>query len=174
MARKTGFVRRNNVMVRETFWIGGSIVVTTLAAASTATIVTSLSAGALALRPFTVIRTRGVWFTESDQTAAAERYAVSYGIAVVSTQASAIGVTAVPTPATDNDSDLWYMFETAVDTIEVTTDIGRFIGKQQMSIDSKAARKVEDGQDIVDVVETHAVSSGAVAVTFNRTLIKLH
>ena len=41
-------------------------------------------------------------------------------------------------------------------------------------IDSKAMRKVEDGEDLVVVVETNSVSNGAVAVSSYRQLIKLH
>ncbi len=174
MARKSGFVRRNNRMVRETVWFGGVISVTTLAAASTATLVTSLNAAALALRPFTVIRTRGTLQLTSDQTAATENQDVQYGRCVVSDQATAIGVTAVPTPSTDNSSDAWYVFETVFSQLFVTTDIGRFISVQQHDFDSRAMRKVEDGFDVISVVETGAGSDGAVIRAFARTLVKLH
>ena len=43
-------------------------------------------------------------------------------------------------------------------------------------VDSKAARKVDLGSDLVTVVETNAtgISEGVAFVDFNRTLIKLH
>ena len=66
MARKSGFVRRSNVMRRDTIWIGGTWATATLASTSSAAILTQFSAGALALRPFTVIRTRGIATIKSD------------------------------------------------------------------------------------------------------------
>ncbi len=58
MARKSGFVRRGGRMVRETIWFGQTETQTVLAAANTAAILTSLNAAALALRPFTIIRSQ--------------------------------------------------------------------------------------------------------------------
>ena len=48
---------------------------------------------------------------ESDQSAATELFIGNLGLAVVSDQATAVGVTAVPTPATDRGSDLWFLIE---------------------------------------------------------------
>ena len=173
-SRKSGFILRNGVMRRETLWFGGTVAGTTLASASSAAIVTSLSAGALAQRPFTVVRTRGRLQLQSDQVSVTEPYQCQYGHAVVSDQASAIGITAVPTPDTDNDSDLWYVFETLMGSLRVTTDIGRFIETVDTEIDSKAMRKVEEGQDVITVAEASAVSNGLTLFSFQRTLVKLH
>jgi len=43
-----------------------------------------------------------------------------------------------------------------------------------VEFDSRAMRKVEDGQDVVTVLETSAISLGAVLTYHDRTLIKLH
>ncbi len=176
MARKSGFVRRPSGMVRDTAWFGSAFTATTAAAASTAVLVTSLSAAALALRPFTVIRTRGVLGIRSDQTSTTENFSAVYGGCVVSDQASAIGVTAVPTPFTDHDSDLWYWIETLFGTLVVTTDISRYIDGSRLdrTFDSKAARKVDIGQDVITVVEITDLSSGAIITHHDRTLVKLH
>ncbi len=45
---------------------------------------------------------------------------------------------------------------------------------EQQKVDSKAMRKVEEGQTLVEVIETGALSSGVSVITFQRTLIKLH
>jgi len=45
------------------------------------------------------------------------------------------------------------------------------VGKE---IDSKAMRKVEEGQDLIGVVESSSVSQGVIASVYIRTLIKLH
>ncbi len=168
MARKSGFVRRNSVMRRETEWISGSGIITTMGSAQ-AVLVTSLSAAALALRPFTIVRTRGQISVRSDQQASIENFQCGFGIAVVSDQAVAIGVTAVPTPTTDDGSDLWLY----IDRIMSTNVVDAGASVLRLIVDSKAMRKVNGDQDIVDVVE-NPVATGVVVSTYTRTLVKLH
>ena len=43
-----------------------------------------------------------------------------------------------------------------------------------MLIDSKSMRKVEEGQDLIEVIENSAISNGAQVITYTRVLIKLH
>ncbi len=172
MARKSGFVRRGGVMRRETHWVGEPFSTTTIASTNGVAIISSLTAVGLALRPFTVIRSRGYIHVESDQDAVTERYGAAVGYCVVSEQATAIGVTAVPTPDTDQDSDLWLMLEQLFGRLHVTTDISRFesgIGRQY---DSKAMRKVEDGQDLILVAECPTTSGNIMIM--GRQLLKLH
>ncbi len=76
MARKSGFVRRHGSMVRETRWLDGPHNRTSVAAGAVS-IILSLTAVELALRPFTVIRTRGIWSLRSDQLAAGEQIQTS-------------------------------------------------------------------------------------------------
>ena len=176
--RKSGFIMRDGGRRRETLWLGGIEVQSTLAAASTAAILTSLSAAGLALRPFTIVRTRGYLYLRSDQIAVAEYQSVAYGQCVVSDQAVSIGVTAVPTPVTDNFSDLWYVYERIMNDLMVSSSgvgAGNFITSGRgFAFDSKAMRKVEDGQDVVSVAETAATSDGSVLNVFDRILVKLH
>ena len=175
MARKSGYIMRRGVMRRETVWLGGLVVRTALGSPSTAAIHTSLAAPALALRPFTVVRTRGYFHWRSDQSAASENQDVAYGNVIVSDQAAAVGVTAVPTPATDSDSDLFYVYEAGTSRIDFQSAVGvRQNFGYTITIDSKAMRKVGEDQDLLEVVETAATSAGATVVTFTRTLVKLH
>ena len=174
MARKSGFVRRNNVMRRETLWVGIAAVDTALAAASTAVLFAGFSAAALALRPFTVIRTHIALFFWSDQVGASETYQMAYGHAVVSDQVLAIGVTAVPIPMTDLSSDLWFVHQIVAGRFVFITGAGVLQVGEQHFIDSKAMRKVEEGQDVASVIETSSVSSGANVLKSGRMLIKLH
>jgi len=175
MARKSGFVRRGGVMRRETLWFTDTPTRTTMAAASTAVLVGSLNASALALRPFTVIRTVGYMHVKSDQTAVLEDYNASLGCAIVSDQATAIGVTAVPTPMTDNGSDLWYFYQHAIGSF-IFIDGTSFdpVGGVGMKVESKGARKVQEGEDLVIVAETGSNSSGVVLAKLLRILVKLH
>ncbi len=172
-SRRGGRVFRGGRMVRESVWFTGPLVVTTIAAAGTSVLVSSLNAAALALRPFTLVRTRGILQLRSDQEAASESAMFSYGQCVVSDQASAIGITAIPTPATDRSSDLWYVFETLVHRLSVTP-AGTGPSYIFSQFDSKAMRKVEDGEDLVVVTEAETASSGGILTQAFRQLIKLH
>jgi len=174
MARKSGFVRRHGVMRRETVWLTIPYQATSIGAASTAVLAGTLNAAGLALRPFTIVRVRGFFHVRSDQNAAEETWGMSMGYSVVSDQASAIGVTAVPTPEADRDSDLFFVYESVVgwQGISSGTSAGELgIGKE---FDSKAMRKVEQGQDVAIAVETPAVVSAGVITESARMLIKLH
>ena len=165
---------RHGVMRRETSWFSVSASGTSLAGASTAVLASSLNAAGLALRPFTIVRTRGYMHVSSDQQAASENYSVALGYAVVSDQAVAIGVTAVPTPTTDRGSDLWYVYEEIYGRVAFSDATGiREVGHGR-EFDSKAMRKVEVGQDVISVVETTVASSGALITEGGRYLVKLH
>ncbi len=175
-SRKSGFIRRDGVMRRESLWLTQPMSNTVLAAASSAVLLGTLNATALQLRPFTVVRTRGFWQIKSDQTGATETYAASLGHAVVSDQAAAIGVTAVPTPETDRDSDLFYVYESMSSQFLFISGVGiEGANGTLLEIDSKAMRKVEGGQDLAITVENSALFAGGTAiVTASRILIKLH
>ena len=99
---------------------------------------------------------------------------VGYGHAVVSEPAVAIGVTAVPTPVTDDVSDLWFVYESLMNDFLVTTDVGRLLAGVQLRFDSKAMRKVEDGEQMISVLENDGASDGSTTLTHFRQLIKLH
>jgi len=158
---------------RETLWAADTTFEVTLAGAPTAVLALSLSAATLALRPFTVVRTRGFLHCQSDQAAAPETFGVGLGMAVVSDQAVAIGVTAVPTPVTDKQSDLWYVYESLFGATIGNAFVGNMANRGvQKEIDSKAMRRVEEGQDLIVVVENEI--AGCVVTYTGRFLIKLH
>jgi len=160
---------------RETLWLGIGEGIDTLAAANTAVLARVLNAAGLAFRPFTIVRTRMFWSMMSDQVAAIEDQQVALGVAVVSNQAVAIGVTAIPTPFTDLFSDLWLLHEILtsrfVDTGTAVEVAPNPIFKE---VDSKAMRKVNDGEEPVFVLENSSVSAGTRSLFAGRMLIKLH
>ena len=162
-------------MVRETLW--GDVVgtLTTIAGSASPALINVTGGAFLALRPWTVVRARGYWSIESDQTAAAELQGAHLGMAIVSDQAVAIGVTAVPTPTTDAASDLWFVYETLLSSMNAGAGDGQ-VRDKSTDYDSRAMRKVEDGSQLVVVVETEsgAGTSGVVIRHFARILIKLH
>ena len=158
---------------RLTVWFSWPMVITTSAAASAAVLTVSLNAAALALRPFTIIRTRGIMHTRSDQTSVLENYSAALGFAVVSDQSVAIGVIAVPTPDTDRGSGLWFVYEEIAGVFGFVSGIGTSdpFGSTRY-FDSKAMRKVDVGQDVISVLENTSVSLGTSTHMAARMLIK--
>jgi len=173
--RRSGRVFRGGRSRRESLWFDIAETETTITAASTAALFTGLTSVLLGLRPFTIVRTRGTMMVSSDQTANTETQQIGFGICVVSDQALAIGVTAVPTPMTDGESDLWFVFEVLEHRIQVSSAIGILSpAGSRKDWDSRAMRKVEEGSDIALSVETGTISSGLVVTKHGRMLIKLH
>ncbi len=173
MARRT-FVRGGRAR-RQTQWGFIGATSTTLAAASSATLVASLNSAGLALRPFTVVRSIIEIGIKSDQSAAGETQVAAVGMAVVSDQAVAVGITAVPTPASDAGSDLWFAHQWLLNDFSFISGVGVDERMQKRyTIDSKAMRKVEEGSDFVLVAENDAISAGSIIVMAGRFLIKLH
>ncbi len=176
MAFRTRVIRGQRRQIRESLWFEISTVQATLAGAPTAVLSNSFNAGVLALRPFTIVRTRGILACRSDQTAASETFAVDLGFAVVSDQAVAIGVTAVPTPLTDKGSDLFFVYEQLFGHLSVGAGSGTGPATSGswafMKFDSKAMRKVNEGSDVAVTMENEI--AGAIAFISGRMLIKLH
>ena len=174
MARNRQFVRGAAAIskARKTTWfdippqstaLGGNVVF--LAA--------SMVAEELAKRPFTIVRTHLELMIVSDQLAASETQIVGVGIAVVSEQAEAIGVTAVPTPISDLNSDLWLLHKLLFNQLSFGSAVGfESQAGRLVSIDSKAMRKVNNDQEIVVMIETQG--AGAAVTIGGRLLIKEH
>ena len=139
-------------------------------------ILASLDAGELAKRPFTIIRVHLEVLVITDQLAADESQAFAVGMCVVSDQAQAIGVTAVPTPDTDLGSDLWFLHQFMFRDFAFGSAVGFDSGAQSRSIESKAMRKVNDDQDVLLVGElvANAAGTGFVVLIGGRVLIKEH
>jgi len=176
MARKFTRSRgRLGAQRRESLWVGLTPTNTGLAAGG-ATLILTASSTLLALRPFTIIRTHITWHVASDQSTAKENYAAAIGGCVVSDQAEAIGITAVPTPVTDLSSDLFFLWDSAIGIFDFTTGTGyREVGHLQ-KIDSKAMRRVNDDQTVIFTIEDEPTigTDGVSVKVIGRQLIKLH
>ncbi len=178
MAHRARRFIRGGRQVRETLWVGLTETRTSLAAANTAAFILSLNAAALALRPFTVTRSLLHWSVRSDQSAASENYATALGLSVVSDQASAIGITAIPTPFTDIGSDLFFLHDILdghflfISGVGVEGNSNSPVGG--VTVQSKAMRRVEEGSDIAIVIENDGLSSGTQVYVTGRMLVKLH
>ena len=171
--------RSRNVVVhgrstprRATTWLASSVeTARSNLAAATAVLDQTFAFGEDA----TIIRVRGSLWVSSDQNAANEEPFGAFGMAVVTDQAAAIGVTAVPTPIADASSDNWFLHFPWLASIRVGDATG-FDNNAYIryDIDNKAMRKVDDGDTVVVVMEN---SSAGAAVDFLlqfRMLIKQH
>ena len=170
-ARRSGFVVRGGRQVRETLWTSVDFSLNSQSALG-GVITNAANAALLALRPFTVIRFRGVLFLRSDQTAAAEAQAGAFGAAVVTEQALAIGVTAVPTPVTDMGSDEFFMHQIIMAGESRLTDVA--IPGTFLQFDSKAMRKCSESEEPYFVYEFASTTQGAQLHSAGRLLLKLH
>ncbi len=125
--------------------------------------------------PVTVVRTRGTLWVASDQTAANESPFGALGFAVVTDQARAIGVTAVPTPTTDQPSDSFFVWEPWFADARFASGVGFAMRTfYEYKFDSKAMRKVQESQDIVITIENASATDGALYILQFRMLLKLH
>ena len=176
MARRTRFIRP---APRTKMWIGDGVGATAVAG-NTKVLVGTLSAGALLLRPFTVLRTHLMLQVHTDQFMAIESSIASFGEIVVTETAAAIGVTAIPGPSGisgDPEAD-WFVWQglsntffidiNGTDGIGVDGDLGH-----KWEIDSKAMRKVGPDDDLVLMVESDN-ALGFTLTTVGRQLIQLH
>jgi len=124
--------------------------------------------------PYTIIRVRGSFWTKSDQVVASEEFHGAFGIGIFSKPAIAIGVTAVDTPITEEDSDAWQTFGYFAHGFTFVSGVG--VATPSLSrtdFDSKAMRKVNDDQNWAFMVENSSSDGGQYLAKF-RMLIKLH
>ncbi len=140
-------------------------------AAGTFTVLSALTAAGLAKRPFTITRSVGMLSVRSDQAVAIEFPAGAVGGMVVSEKASTTGATAIPDPVTEVSSDEWFMYTQWAAAGNASSNVGQT--QQDYKFDSRAQRKVQDGEDYVYVIANANVTDG-ISFVFNvRTLVKL-
>ena len=172
MPRRRSFPALRQGQRRKSLWISGpdETQITTVAAGS-ADLQSTLNAAALALVPFTIVRTVGHILVLSDQTAAPEVFHGAYGMEVVSIQAGAGGTGTIPTPITEQSSDMWVMYQLVSGAFQTSG------GTQEgfiFEFDSRGMRKVEDGETVVTVFENGSGTAGIDYLARLRFLVKLH
>ncbi len=134
----------------------------------------SLSAAALLLRPFTVVRTHILVGWRSDQIAASQGCNAAVGLIVVNDQAVVAGVASIPSPVVNQDAP-FYVWQPMMQQMIFGSNIGfTQEGYVQYEIDSKAMRKVGPNEDIVVTVENVDNTDGGLFTAIGRFLIKLH
>ncbi len=171
MARRTTrFVRP---APRSNIWLSAGFADVVIGASSVV-LLGVLNAAALALRPFTIVRTRMLLHYISDQSAATELSQAVMAMQVVTEVASAGGIGNVPTPITEADND-FFVYQPLFQDFLFVSGVGvQSMGSDQTYVvDSKAMRKVGPGDDVVQTIENRSAVGAAVAAE-GRFLVKLH
>jgi len=174
MPRRTRGGSFRQTLRRKTFWIASSdsTGVQTLAAASA--VLDQVQDWSDLLGPSTIVRTRGSLWVASDIVNATEQPFGALGMAVVRTAASDAGVASVPTPITDEEDDSWFVWKPWLASSTVSGTPATFVANrfERYDFDSKAMRKISDGDTIAVVLENAEAGDGAIYVIKFRMLIK--
>jgi len=96
----------------------------------------------------------------SDQVAATERPLAAVGLCIVSDEAAAVGVTAIPRPYGDAESDFWFTHEFWAAPISRADSTGFAKVDSRVILDSKGMRKMSEDQTIALVIENAATTGG--------------
>ena len=138
------------------------------------------SGGIVAEDGLTIVRTRGeLNLGLSVATTALDGFdRVAFGMCVVSENAAAVGVTAIPSPIADEQWDGWFVYWTgSLFSVVATAALSNAAGVSnlRLPIDSKAMRKVKRTDVIVGVLGTLAeVGTASLTAKLSaRTLVKL-
>jgi len=143
-------------------------------AAGTKSLVTSLTTVEKAKLPFTVVRTIGLLTVLSDQIAAREVPSGTFAATVVTDRAVTVGITALPDPVTESEADYWFLFQPWSCIMQVASGAPVTSSPWIQMFDSKAQRKVEEGEDIVFIFANADSANGVFFTIQFRMLIKLH
>ena len=173
MARRSrGPIRFVRPAPRTKMWIGMGVG-STAVPGSSATLVTTLTAGALLLRPFTVLRTRGIYNFRSDQIVASEAPAGDFGFLIVTDTAAALGITAIPNPV-DEPEAAWFAVQQMQAHFRLLSSVGfETATGREYTVDDKSMRKVGPDDNLVGVFG-NSTAVGGTLFTAGRRLIQLH
>ena len=104
----------------------------------------------------TLLRMRGMFAWRSDNPGASENQLGSIGGIIVEEPAATVGITAIPTPSSDGDSD-WHYHTYFASRLEFVSGVGFDPNMfHSIVVDSKAMRKMSDTQRSVIVIENSA------------------
>ena len=140
---------------------------------------TILNAGAQSqLDDITLMRTRGGAhiFLNGAATGAGAGFHGAIGIGIVTSEAFAIGITAIPVPITNLDWDGWLyhsFFDVHVGSSAPAGPIDSASSSVRLDVDSKAMRKLTGGDTIYAAVQVEEAGTAVVDIYFeSRLLIK--
>jgi len=157
---------------RKTEWIAGVSPWQTRASSSLSNVVDFSQADLAGLVPFTIIRTVGVAAIAFDEDFILDQdIFAAWGACVVRETARNVGGGALPNPLLAIGDDMWFWHQSVCEFIESS-----FTGRSGLAvpIDSRAQRKVEDGDAIVFSLAVDVTSDAVEQALQVRVLCKLH
>ncbi len=127
------------------------------------------------IMPATLVRTRGLFYVHPDNPAAQELKIGAAGMYRVQDQARVVGITALPAPFDEGQDDGWIWYQPwlfrgeQAATGEPDSQQGR-----EFVVDSKAQRKLEQGDALVFTAQGSTNATGVQVMLWVRCLFKLH
>ena len=126
----------------------------------------------------TIVRIRGIFsITQATAGVALDGFFGAVGFCIITDEALAIGITAVPDPLSDEGNDIW-MWHSYFDTRSATATFADGVNAggifARIDIDNKAMRRFDPGKAIVGV--TSVIESGTATCEIqasSRILFKL-
>ena len=174
MARSRGLSRGNARSRRKTSWDGGpGGTPTGLISSSVSSI---LGAGAVADEDgMTLVRVRGECSLMLASAASdGDGFIGALGIGIVTSEAFAIGITAMPTPLIDDDWNGWLWHQFFSVRVPVAAGIGSQSSEVRYVVDSKAMRKLRLGDVIFFAQESSEIGVATMHMMADtRVLVKL-
>ena len=115
----------------------------------------------------TILRVVGTMECHSDQVASSEVQLGAFGMIIVNDLAAAAGAASIPGSITDRADDGWFVYVPIVQRLNVgdSTGLQPDFGVQY-HFDSKAKRKVDEGFQVVMMVENATAAGFAVSLMF--------
>ena len=160
---------------RQTEWIAATVNFTDFTAAQSRNLITFSQAALVDLVPFTIIRLVGLLTVAFDTNFITNQtIGGAVGMQVVNESARAVGVSAMATPFSDASDDVWFYHQFFSGIIDDRADSDILVSANQFVINSKAQRKVVDGQAIAFTAEGAGEPDGFDIAIGLRILCKLH
>ena len=164
---RSRFPGRSSGQRRLVQWIGPADQAFIAVASAGATLIGSASFTDKA----TIVRTRGGVRIQAQVATADVAIVGAFGVGIVSADALAVGITAIPGPFRDADWSGWYVWRSFSDRLEFQSASGTRFLTFGFEVDSKAMRKVGPLDALVIVAESQI---GAFSISAPiRTLAKL-
>ena len=170
MPRSRGFGPTQAARRRKSWEVGPGQVAETTSSVSANVILGSGSAATL--EGLTLLRLRGMFTAQLRAFAAVgDGFSGAIGIGIVTAEAFAVGVTAVPLPITDVAWDGWIWWEPIQLKTHVALAAGEVGTKVVSTVDSKAMRKLRLGDTIFAIVEVTEVGTSIIAMQFDSRIL---
>ncbi len=122
--------------------------------------------------PGTILRARGQIMAVLDTATDGDDLRIGFGLALLSTDAFALGATALPDPLGEPEYPWLWWYETQLSsTLMVAGQVSELAATERIMVDTKAMRKFKPGQSLGLVIQTDAVTPADILIGQLRVLI---